>query len=380
MDRVEQFWWERITGPSSFIHHVGDLLHQNFNVALKVPGDLPWRHQMRQSIQATFKEISSSDELTIHWIDVRDEYQIGLEPGRFLMEQASDARTRTGYREQSGKSLQTYLIERKALQNTLYWIKGLSRETAGTWIEFVKDYPCRSWRDGIFVLEIPEEIALAESKHLKRLSFREYVSRYDLQILNMMILDEDNELTVEWKRYLATLAAQLCVFDSEVSWALLKRCDLRKAEPLECLKGLAESECFALRGLEPASDHIFSLVRTDRKAEIHNRIWNAQIEALLPMIETQRQQIIQELDGEIRECLAREQITQYEVPVVDPLDLELGTIVYLMHHRTSEWEYALYVGDDQLRDLLELLRESRNRLAHTKVCPIRLVEQLLDVN
>ncbi len=381
MDRVEQFWWERITGPSSFIRQVGELLHRNFNVALSVPGDLPWRHQMRQSIEVVFKEISNSDDLNIEWVDATDEYQLGVDPGRFVMEKASGERTRTGYREQSGKTIQTYLIERKVLHNTLYWIKGLTRETAEPWIEFVKGFPCQSWRNGIFVLEIHEEIPISESKHLKRLSFRDHVSRYDLQILNMMILDEDKTLTDDWKRYLATLASHLCVFDSEVSAAMLKDCRLNKQEPMECLQELAKSEGFVLRGLEHGSNHILSLLRNDQRAEIQNRIWNAQIEALLPTIEIYRQSIIRnDLHDEILRCLATKEVMQYDVPVEDPLDLELGTLVYLTHHRINEWEYALYVKDESLRDLLNLLRECRNRLAHMKDCPISLVDKLLDVN
>ena len=63
--------------------------------------------------------------------------------------------------------------------------------------------------------------------------------------------------------------------------------------------------------------------------------------------------------------------------ILDPVDVEFGTLVYLMAKIDDNGNRLIYVADRTLRDKIHFLRDCRNDLAHGTACRVSQVKELL---
>ena len=353
-----EFWWSSVTGANMVVSNVVDALQEGNFAILSVPDDLPWRYQMRSTIELTFRKSWSSENVFVQTIDAADECG-DQEPGRFLLEKYCKFRDiRMGYRESSSKTIQQYLISNGVLHDSIIWVKGFLRGQAERWIKFCKEYKSSGIADGLCLLEIRDYTHTRDNKPITVVSFDDWVSNYDVQLLNSFILDRGQRYSSYWKRYISTLAACLCESDAEISAELLDVMDFTKEEALSGLKKIVESNGYSSRGRDEKSGHVLALFRHKRYEDLQKRVWAAQVQVLFPLIELERADYISKYSERIQLALNQEEIKQYGEVLNNPTEVELGTLYYLVKSRRINVPSA----DDRQR--IESLRHYRNTIAH----------------
>ncbi len=373
----EEFWWNNITGAQVIISKVAAVLLENTMVVLQVPSDLPWRHSMRSAIHFAFQERTAFRDIVIESIDIVDDNQENIEPGRFVLRHFAPSTVSGGYREKSRVTIQEYIVQREVIKNRIIWVKGLSGENANQWVKFCRGFSPKSTTDGLFVLEVHGNHNISETKYLKVINFNDYVTSYDVQLFNSFVLDGKNMYFNNWKKYISTVAALVCDVDAEVSELLLRILDFRTEEPIEGIRRIAELPEFRRRGAESSFDHVLWLYRNDKLLEIQHRVWSAQVQVLFPIIEMERVSIIKEWEQTIKLVLNEHKVFQYGEVIEEPMDVELGTLCYMMRHRVETDLYQLYIPDESVRQRIKTLHDCRNLLAHASCCTPAQVTELL---
>lgn len=379
----EEFWWSNITGAHVVVSKVADAVLENKMVILKVPSDLPWRYSMRSSIQTAFQERTDTRDVVIEQIDVVDDNPEDLEPGRFLLQKYASSSISKGYREKSKVSIQDYIAQKEVIKNRIIWVKGLDGTTANKWIKFCKGFTPKTAAEGLFVLEVHGKIAPLEGRFMEYIDFSECVSSYDVQLFNSFVLDEDEELAYGsdlWKKYISTTAAMVCDVDAEISELLLREADFKKESAIEGIGRIVEQGNFSRRGAQEESNHVLWLYRNNKSAELKLRIWASQVQVLFPIIEMERIELIEKYRSKISQALADNNITQYGELITDPMDVELGSLCYMMSHRQEQgyYMYMLYIPDEVDRNRIRFLHKCRNSIAHVSICEPEQVRRLLE--
>lgn len=374
----EEFWWNNITGPHMVVSNVTNALLDNKMVILRVPSDLPWRHSMRSAIHSSFIECSRYSDVVIEPIDIHDDNAEQLEPGRFILERFASSTVKKGYRNQSKVSIQNYISSKSVIKNRIVWVKGLEKEAVEKWVSLCRGFKQRKASDGLFVLEIHDDISINEIGLLKLIDFSNYVSNYDVQLFNSFVLAEQGVYDNNWKKYISTCAAMVCDIDAEVSELLLRIIDFRTESVVEGIKRIAEMEDFARRGEDELSKHILWNYRKENLSEIEHRIWASQIQVLFPIIELERVKLVKKYEKEIQTVLDNDSITQYGDQLTEAIDTELGTFCHLIGKRDNKGNYSLYLPNEEDRERIRFLHKCRNNLAHAECCSPEQVCGLLE--
>ncbi len=372
-----EFWWSNITGPQAVVSQVADLLLEKRMVVLTVPADLPWRHDMRSIIETNLRMKSSFPTMIIETIDAEDDCPPEADLGRFLLQRFAPRRVQNAYREGSGMTIQEYIIQNGVLKNTIVWVKGVDPNQAKRWLGFCGQYLTKGIGEGLFVVEIPGSISVPDSEHMRTVDFWDYVSSYDLQLFNSFVLDGVGGYNDHWKRYIAAVAARLCDVDAEVSEAFMRETGFMRQEPLEGMGQIVHMPEFQKRGRDQEGDHVLFHYRNENWGVLEKQVWIAQVQILFPVIEMERLQIISTWYTYLEDALQANEITQYGTRIEDPLDLELGTLVYYMSWRDGLGNYYIYIPSAETRDRVRFLHECRNILAHLRLCSVEQVKEIL---
>ena len=380
-DRAE-FWWTNITGASAFVSSVADALTENRLVVLRVPEDLPWRHEMRSRVQSLYRERVDSTDCLIDELDMEDENPENRDPGRFLLERfATKPAVSGGYREKSSVTIQEYLRKNGVLKKRIVWIKGMNDDAEAQWVNFCTGYVPDGAEAGNIVLELRGPVSFKARKHMSVIQYSEYVSRHDVQLFNSFLLNGEAKRRTEFsdmlREYIAVVSAGLCGTDAELSAYVTDEVDFRTEDPVSGMMRIAESNAFEQRGRGRDSVHVLRLARSGNREAIARRVWAAQIQCLFPIVERARIEIIERWRESIQDVLDRREIEQYKEILTDPLEAELGTLTYMMTLRDNRGEYLLYLPDQAERDRIQFLHECRNRLAHAETCSPEQVLGLL---
>jgi len=364
-----EIWWQSITGPRSVVNSIADALRDAKQVVLAIPNDLPWRHEMRLAVASEIQ--STAGNVSIKKVDASDMVAEGQAPGEFLLERYALRSSRLSYR--AGRlTIQDYLIRERVLANTLVWVKGLGRDGYADWIEFCCGYNASSVADGAFVIEAAG-IDEAPPSNFEHIDYEALVGRYDAQLYNSLVLSGEGfaGYSDAWKRYIATALTNLCGADVEVATELLQSANLKEENLIDLLSDLACSPGFARRGARDESSHPFALCRCGNTDELKRKLWDAQVEVLFPLIESERLTILDALADQLVLLLADGYVEQFGGTVAGVDDIELGTLTYLMGSG------QLDVPDRNLRERIFLLRDCRNKLAHRECCDQESVARLL---
>lgn len=374
----EEFWWNNITGARTVVDRVAMALLENKMVVLKVPSDVPWRYPMRSAIQTAFNEHTDSRDIVIETIDAIDRNPSNLEPGRFILQNYASSAIKAGYREKARISIQDYISDRNVIKNRIIWVKGLDEKAAIKWLQFCRGFSPRSAVDGLFVLEVHGNVTAPDSRYIQYIDFDDCVSSYDVQQFNSFILDDQRLYTTNWKRYISTTVAAVCGVDAEISETLLKTVDFRMESVIDGLQHINEMGDFERRGTENGSDHPLWHFRNNNITELLHRIWTSQIQVLFPVIELERQKIIDKWHSAIETALKDNQVIQFGVVLTDPTEVELGTLCFMMSHKIHGDYRMLYIPEETDRERIRFLHDCRNKLAHMNCCTPNEVSCLLD--
>ena len=373
----DEIWWKQITGAQLIVSQVTDALLEHKTPMLQVPSDLPWRSAMRNEVASTFRMKNVFQDVMFEQIDVNDQCGGMTKPAEiadFLLRNFGTPEVQKNYR---GGAVTRYLTEQNVLANRIIWIKGMNDSSVEQWVNFCKDYKPGSPDVGMFVLEYHDNDVRHPGNGFREIRFSSLVSSYDLQLFNYRIMERNEDCQGIWKNYISTVAAELCEYDAEISEHMITEYDLRKQEPLQILKEIAEDGFFSRRGAEPDSEHILSLVRHNEMKKIQKRLWKAQLQVLFPLIEMERVALVERYEEEIREILSKNCIEQYRKRISQPMDVELGLLVSMIDGLQNG--VFLYIPNKSDTIRIRHLHSCRNKLAHAKCCSIEDVQTLFDV-
>jgi hypothetical protein len=198
---------------------------------------------------------------------------------------------------------------------------------------------------------------------MRAIRYPDYASEYDTLVFAELILPRNTPGDV-CKRYVAALAAALFGTDAEAVAEFAETFDIAMDDP-----------------------QTFAAGRLGDAADITSRIWNAQIQILFPLIMRGWRDFMSVWSDRLSEAYeVASRLLPYGVeycgePVMSADEMELGTILYLMRNRPSDDAgHFLYIPDDGARAQINLLHETRNTLAHGKVCRPGKVRELLGIN
>jgi hypothetical protein len=105
--------------------------------------------------------------------------------------------------------------------------------------------------------------------------------------------------------------------------------------------------------------------------------WQAQLEIFFPLIEKQRTHLVEKYYNQIKQALQQHDELYFGERITDPIDAELGLLVYLANksdqnnNRLLCFPYADY-------SMLADLHECRNRLAHQDCLDIKAINRILE--
>ena len=366
-----EFWWANITGAHLVISKIVEALTENCTVIIDIPVDLPWRHQMRSSAEDEFRKLSGISDTIIEVVDATDDVPVDVAPGRFLLDRfAQNKEVRNGYRERSQRSIQEYIIENTVLKNRIIWVKGMLNSQVSDWLSFCRDYNSNNEENGLFVLEIQGGVH-KQDNNMRSIRLLECISNYDVQLFSSFIVEEKSALSNVWRRYLSTATAIICDIDAEIASHLLEIIDPKKQSPLDIIMEMASWQEYSVRGADDESNHIFMHCRNNNKKELEQRLWKAQVQVLFPLIEIERIKIIESYYRELQTTIEQKHIEQYGEKITKPIQLELGTLCFLMNRYSC-------IRDKDARERISFLHKCRNHLAHAHCCSTSEVCELLD--
>lgn len=366
-----EFWWANITGAHLVISKIVEALTENCTVIIDIPVDLPWRHQMRSSAEDEFRKLSGISDTIIEVVDATDDVPVDVAPGRFLLDRfAQNKEVRNGYRERSQRSIQEYIIENTVLKNRIIWVKGMLNSQVSDWLSFCRDYNSNNEENGLFVLEIQGGVH-KQDNNMRSIRLLECISNYDVQLFSSFIVEEKSALSNVWRRYLSTATAIICDIDAEIASHLLEIIDPKKQSPLDIIMEMASWQEYSVRGADDESNHIFMHCRNNNKKELEQRLWKAQVQVLFPLIEMERIKIIESYYRELQTTIEQKHIEQYGEKITKPIQLELGTLCFLMNRYSC-------IRDKDARERISFLHKCHNHLAHAHCCSTSEVCELLD--
>ena len=362
---LDEFWWENITGPHVLATKVSEALLDDRMVVLAIPPDVPWLDAMRSAIQTAFQRKLYDIHPLFHEIDITEDELAETDPGKFLLNRFGTEMARLSYREKM--PIQDYIVQKKMLNNTIVWVKGLNDNgVIEQWTRFCRGFKNRAKQDGLFILEMSDQIRQIDMKPLEVIKYSDCVSNYDVQLFNRIVLGDQGKYSDTWKNYIASVSASVCDTDAELSAALIETMDFKRKSILDGIKTIAESEG------EVYSEHAQWYLQNRKTDEIEHRIWRAQVQVLFPVIELERLDLIQKWNYEIQKTLNDKFVFQFREHIQDVSQVELGTLDYIV----NKYEYC--IRDEKVCKWISFLHECRNQLAHAECCTPDQVRQLLD--
>ena len=372
-------WWKSVAGPHAVIESIERGLASVNSVLLRVPADLPWRHEMRRAVRVSLQSTYEFGEIEIETIDAAEEGESFQEPGSFLLDRFGLKDDRLGFRGDPSRA-QSYLLERRVIKNKIVWIKGLSPDELRPWLRFCECWGPSRTTDGLFVLEVPSSSAINPRSHLTTVDYLSKVNEYSASLFSGLLMDAEDlgGLSTKTKRYLSSLLTHLCGLDAEVAWHLIANGTDRLAEdPVGAVLDLVKQETLPFRGESP--EHVLALVRSENTDELMRRVWAAQVESLFPLIETHRLNVVENLKERLSALISTDEgITQYGNRVEQPSEVELGTLVFLMAKRHVDGTRYLNVESYEMRSSIHLLHRLRNNIAHGNPCEWSDIKTLLE--
>ena len=264
-------------------------------------------------------------------------------------------------------------------QGRLIRFDGLDRDTWPACRQFLTDYAQHSrniaklGRTRFFVIlaDAPLEDPPPRDATLEVHDWRGAVSEMDLLFLAYARL-EARRVNERMRVLLATLVARIAVWDLETAERLLEvESEGDIIDPTDMLQRIATNEGWTSKtpaewALGTASEsgvvHAALAALEKPPRELRWRIWSAQASVLLPLIDKQRYEIVQENERQILRYL------EMDGDPIDLLDLEIGHLVG-MARRPG---FSRHITNRVRR-----LHSARNDLAHLKPLGIDAVGALL---
>ena len=354
-NNMDEIWWGQITKAAHFIQATASLVLDHNSIVISLPERTPWKATLYDNIEGILRQGNPEYKLAFHACPAE-------EPGAFLLEEYCKRDKRNSYR--FGMSYAKFLAESEdiVLNSRFVWIKNVSGRKLEEWLSFITEYN-KSLRknalSAVFILETQDRnIKAKKVKGLKYLSFDDSIDFYDKYTF-CVLASTGIDISPGIRPYVAEVVSSVCKDDIELCAICMKQWKDFVKEPLKTLLQITSSK--------KHSDG--SPISADYDTEsVENRIWEAQIKLLFPIVERYRTHFVKKYRKHIEKALPIE--TVFGDLIDDPLDVELGALSRLV----NEKKVPLTPKED---NQLDAFKKIRNNLAHLKILDYDQVEWVL---
>lgn len=280
---AKTIWWEHSTAPAGFLEKILNLVQNGQSVWVNNISTLPWKEEFFRLLA---NRLSRADgRRTIKHID-----KDIPDPNRYMFDYFCDM-DEIRYRYRPGKSYGQFLGEQETMLDSCF-IVIKEPENPALWNEFIGD--CLKGASGkarkpvflVFCDTAPSPVKKGVELLDPKLSIRK--ADKDCALLQISVSSAIPEMYAEYASY---LSAYLCPDSLEAAAACLGQGEKFLKDPAktleEALAGDSESagtaKAAGTSGLDPAK-----------------AVWQAQIKALYPMIESYRRALISENADRLR--------------------------------------------------------------------------------
>lgn len=356
-------WWTQITGPRRLTEAISRELISNHSVIFITHPDMSWRQEMRYSIEEQIR----SENLSVEFIDCKDEYSGSSDIGKFILQKFASSSDQVAYRPHK-ESISQYLQTKGILSDRVIWIKGIPDNQIESWLLFCRDYRSEKREHGLFVIEMSASLPRTTfQKQVSVIKYFDYISKYDTQLFASIVVSQSS-IPIFLHKYIIFAVGDICITDCELAAELIKNTDFGKTNPLESLEVMCHENLFsASRGSITSTNdpHPFFLIRNGNISALTHCLWKAQVQVAFPLVEEERVDFVRKYKVAINACLP---IKQYKLEIDNPYDVELGTLVYLTQERDENDFRRLNILNLEDYHRLHFLRDMRHKLAHIKLC------------
>lgn len=353
---MDNIWWNKVTNASHFLSMIVGSIQDGQSVVLQLPKKVPWYMTMRDIVSTEVIRTNS----TRSYKNINDN---GDDPGEFLFYEFCKKEKRAHYRP--GIGYPEFLAQSNdiPLNQHILWVSGSSNEQAKKWYSFIESYNMALGKNKsgcLFVIEANDVSALYEKRGIKLLKYESIIEYYDNYLFNMLASSEQKENTA-FKQYLAEAVSLMIPDDVE----LASKCVIEGRKflnaPVEILNNIVKED-YRSDGTD------FNVTTTPKQLE--ERLWEAQIKVVFPLVEKHRNSIIAKYKASIELLLPIK--TVYGEKFTDVSEVELGTIAYLVEVRKID------VNNEDYKKI-SILKNARNVLAHIKTLTQKQVDEIFSL-
>lgn len=351
---MDMIWWTKVTNASRFLDQIINYIQDGQSVLLQLPKEPPWRQTM-QNIVATG---ISQRNATSTYKSIQD---TGQDPGEFLFYQFCREEKRAHYRPGIGYAEFLAKSEEIVLNECILWISGAGKDQAKKWYNFVGDYnraKGKAKRGCIFLIETCDDTVVQDKKGIRVIRYQKEIEHYDCYIFSMMAAS-GLKGSGQFKRYLAEVVSGMFPEDVEMAAICISYGREFLEHPIQVIQDVITSE-------SRSDGSRFQVAASE--GELQERIWEAQIKVVFPLVEKHRNALIRKYQEQIGALLPIH--TAYGEVIEEASNVELGILTYLS--ATGKIRMAYEDAGKAAK-----LKETRNILAHIRTLPQEEVDAIL---
>ncbi len=345
MDKV---WWTKVTNASHFLDKIVDTVQNGQSIILQLPDTIPWYETMKEIVETRIE--GQNPTRSYRYIEDMVE-----DPGEYLFFEFCKKEKRVHYRPGIGYAEFLAKNEDIVLTDSILWIAKTSEESLIKWAKLIEDYNKalgKHKRGCIFIVEArtPAGAGIKEKKGLRNISYTREIGHYDNYLFNVLATSSSSKREI-FKQYLAEVVSIMLPDDIELSALCIERGKAFLEDPLSVIREIANTEARS-DGRDFGTDI--------REEDLQERLWEAQIKVIFPLVERQRNVLVQKYQKEIEGLLPI--VVDYRERVFEASEVELGILSYLAGSGQIQMQY-----EDV--EKLNRLKNARNVLAHIRTLP-----------
>lgn len=352
---MDTIWWNKIPNAAQFIQRISDTVNEGNSIILQLPETIPWYGSLRAELEEDLRKQNSLGGLRfLNSENIND-------PGEYLFRNNCKSEIRAEYRPSIGYARFLAEHEEIVLHEDIYWICIDSDKNLELWIAFVEAYYSKISRGKSkcrFIFETRTHEVLNDRKRIKVISYNDSIEHYDNVLFNMLVASSTNGNEI-YKRYLAEAVSLMFPSDVEFAAKCISNGKLFLSDAKSTIESIANN-CVRSDGSP------FDLDITDDV--INERLWEAQIKIIFPIIEHYRNHIVQKYHDEISSALPI--TTNYGDTITSAADVELGPITSLVAGGKVNMTSADYQKVVKYKD-------ARNSLAHFSLLTQQEVDYII---
>lgn len=350
---MDLVWWKKITNASRFLNLITEGVQEGCCIMLQLPDTVPWHFTMIDILSEELENQNSNRVL----VRTRD---TGTDPGEYLFQNYCRKEKRVQYRPGIGYA--KFLAESSeiALNNYILWIVADSDEQAKNWYTFIQSYnkSLGKSRNGcIFIIETESKQSFRDQGRIRVIAYQKEIEYYDCYLFNMLAAASLKESAI-FKQYLTEAVTLVIPNDVELSAECIKRGRAFLEDPAKTVREIIESEIRC-----EGQKFVFEV----SEKQMQERIWEAQIKVVFPVVEKKRSGLINKYRKYIEGLLP---VTgAYGEVVYEAEAVEIGMISHLV---TSG---KLQVSSEDAK-VISKLRNARNVLAHVRILSQKEIDEI----